>query len=77
MVQKLRFGLVLGRLAVCTEKNNWADCEQLLRVGFSCFQGQNNVAHNGPMFKNIVASALALHNTRTATGMDATLHTDF
>ena len=33
------------------KKRVWADYEQLLRVVFSCFQGQKK-------FKNIVASAL-------------------
>jgi hypothetical protein len=36
--QKMRFGLVLGWLALL--KTNWADYEQLLRAVFSCFQGQ-------------------------------------
>ena len=49
----LRFGLVLGRLAML--KKNWADYEQLLRVFFSCFQGQKKCQN---FFKNIVASAL-------------------
>ena len=35
-----------------TEKRVWADYEQILRVGFSCFQGQNF------FFKHIVESAL-------------------
>ena len=39
MEQELRFGLDLGRLAVL-KKRVWADYEQLLRVVFSCFQGQ-------------------------------------
>jgi hypothetical protein len=42
MEQELRFGLDLGRLAVL-KKRVWADYEQLLRVFFSCFQGQKNV----------------------------------
>ena len=37
MEQKMRFGLVLGR----TEKKLGADYEQLLRVFYSFFQGQN------------------------------------
>ena len=40
MKQELRFGLDLGRLAVLKRKRVWADYEQLLRVVFSCFQGQ-------------------------------------
>ena len=39
MENELRFGLDLGRLAVL-KKRVWADYEQLLRVVFSCFQGQ-------------------------------------
>ena len=39
MEQKMRFGLVLGRLAIL--KKMVADYEQLLRAIFSCFQGQN------------------------------------
>ena len=42
MEQELRFGLVLGRLAVL-KKRVWADYEQLLRVVFSCFQGQKKI----------------------------------
>jgi hypothetical protein len=38
MEQKLRFGLVLGWLAIL--KNNLADYEELLRAIFSCFHGQ-------------------------------------
>ena len=34
----LRFGLVLGQLAML--KKHWADYEQLLRVVFSCCQEQ-------------------------------------
>ena len=41
MEQKMRFGLVLGWLAIL-KKNVWADYEQLLRLVFSCFQGQKN-----------------------------------
>ena len=41
MEQKLRFGLNLGRLAVL-KKRVLANYEQLLRVVFSCFQGQKN-----------------------------------
>ena len=41
MEQKMRFGLVLGRLAILKKKLG-ADYEQLLRVFFSYFQGQNN-----------------------------------
>ena len=40
MEQKMRFGLVLGRLAIL--KKIGADYEQLLMVFFSCFQGQKN-----------------------------------
>ena len=39
MEQELRFGLDLGQLAVL-KKRVWADYEQLLRLIFSCFQGQ-------------------------------------
>ena len=39
MEQKMRFGLVLGRLAIL-KKHIWADYEQLLRAVFSCFHGQ-------------------------------------
>ena len=39
MEQELCFGLDLGRLAVL-KKRVWEDYEQLLRVVFSCFQGQ-------------------------------------
>ena len=38
-----RFGLVLGQLAKL--KKNWADYEQLLRVVFSCCQGQKKDLH--------------------------------
>ena len=41
MEQKMRFGLVLGSLAVLKKKLG-ADSEQLLRVFFSCFQGQKD-----------------------------------
>ena len=40
MEQNMRFGLILGRLAIRTEKKFWPDYEQLLRAVFSCFQGQ-------------------------------------
>jgi hypothetical protein len=40
MEQKMRFGQILGRLAVL--KKMGADYEQLSRVFFSCFQGQKN-----------------------------------
>ena len=39
MEQELRFGLDFGRLAVL-KKRALANYEQLLRVVFSCFQGQ-------------------------------------
>ena len=39
MEQNVRFGLILGRLAMLKIKN-WANYEQLLRAFFSCFQGQ-------------------------------------
>ena len=39
MEQKMRFGLVLGRLAILAKKIR-ANYEELLRVVFSCFQGQ-------------------------------------
>jgi hypothetical protein len=37
----MRFGLVLGQLAIL-QKTWGANYEQLLRVVFSCFQGQKN-----------------------------------
>ena len=42
MEQEFRFGLDLGRLAVL-KKKVWANYEQLLRVVFSCFQGQKTL----------------------------------
>ena len=39
--QNMRFGLVLGQLAIL-QKTWGANYEQLLRVVFSCFQGQKN-----------------------------------
>ena len=39
MEKKMRFGLVLGLLAILKEIF-WADYEQLLREVFSCFLGQ-------------------------------------
>ena len=42
MEQKMRFGLVLGQSALL-KKTLWADYEQLLRAGFSCFRGQKNI----------------------------------
>ena len=39
MEQKMRFELVLGRLAIL-KKKIWADYEQLLTAVFSCFHGQ-------------------------------------
>jgi hypothetical protein len=39
MEKKMRFGLVLDRLAVL-KKNFWANNEQFLRAVFSCFHGQ-------------------------------------
>ena len=39
MEQELRFGLDFSQLAVL-KKRVWAEYEQLLRVVFSCFQGQ-------------------------------------
>ena len=41
MEQKLRFGLVLGRLAIL--KKSRVDYEQLSRAFFSCFHGQKNL----------------------------------
>ena len=40
----MRFGLVLGWLAIL-KKKIWADYEQLLRAVFSCFQGKNHTLH--------------------------------
>ena len=37
MEQNMRFGLVLGQLAIL--KKNWVDYEQLLKAFFLCFQG--------------------------------------
>ena len=54
MEQKLRFGLVLGCLAVLI-KNIFADYEQLLRAFFSCFRGQSFFYF---IFENTIASAL-------------------
>ena len=43
MKQKMRFGLVLDRLAIL-KKGMWADYEQLLRLlFFSYFEGQKNI----------------------------------
>jgi hypothetical protein len=53
MEQKMRFGLVLGRLAILKKKLR-ANYEQLLRVVFSCFQGQKIILKK---FKNIVVSS--------------------
>jgi len=39
MGKKMRFGLVLGQLAILKKKFG-ADYEQLLRAVFSCFHGQ-------------------------------------
>ena len=39
MEQELIFGLDVGQSAVL-KKKVWADYEQILRVVFSCFQGQ-------------------------------------
>ena len=53
MEQKMRFGLVLDRFVILKKK--WgANYEQLLRVVFSCFQGQKK----NIFLLNIVASAL-------------------
>ena len=38
MERKMRFGLVLGWLAIL-KKTSWADYEQLFRAVFSCFHG--------------------------------------
>ena len=40
MEQSMRFGLILGRLAIL-KKKFWADYEQLLGRFFSCFHWQN------------------------------------
>ena len=40
-----RFGLDFGQLAIL-KKRVWADYEQLLRVFFSCFHGQNFFSKN-------------------------------
>ena len=57
MEQNMRFGLILGRLAILKKKDGGADCEQLLRAVFSCFQGQKNSYF---FFKNTLASALKI-----------------
>ena len=45
-----------------TEKKVWFNSEQLLRVTFSCFQGQKKMSF---LSKNIVESALKkLHKTK-------------
>ena len=49
--QNMRFALISGRLAIL--KKRWANYEQLLRLDFSCFNGQKIF-----FFLNIVASAL-------------------
>ena len=41
MEQNMRFGLILGQLAIL--KKNGADYEQLLRPFFHVFVGKNNV----------------------------------
>ena len=41
MEQKMRFGLVLGQLAI--QKKMGADYEQLLKVVFSCFQEEKKI----------------------------------
>ena len=53
MEQKLRFGLVLGRLAILKKKFG-PDYKQLLWSVFSCFQAQKDFL----FFKVIVASEL-------------------
>ena len=53
MEQKMRFGLILGWLAIL-KKRMGADYEQLLRVVFSSFQEQKNDF----FLKNILVSAL-------------------
>ena len=60
MEQKMRFGLVLGRLAILKKKMG-ADYEQLLRVFFSCFQGQNNVIS---LQKYCIAHTKKLHKLK-------------
>ena len=54
MEQKMRFGLVLGQLAILKKKFG-ADSEQLWRVVFHDFRGKHNFKEK---FKNIVVSAL-------------------
>ena len=43
MEQNMRFGLILGRLAMLKKKSWGADYEQLLMAISSCFQGQNKI----------------------------------
>ena len=50
MEQNLRFGLILGRLAIHTEKKMGTDYEQLLRLVISCFRGQKNDKKNFKTF---------------------------
>ena len=54
MGENMRFGLILGRLAILKIKF-WANSEQLLKAVFSCFQGQKIFMI---FLKNIVAVAL-------------------
>jgi hypothetical protein len=53
MEKKMRFGLVLDRLAVLKETNFWANYEQLMRAVFSCFHGQKYPSvHTEKLHKN-------------------------
>ena len=42
MEKNMRFGLILGQLAIL-EKKVWADYEQILRAFFSCFHTQKKL----------------------------------
>ena len=61
MGQELRFRMDLGGVAVLKKKRLWADYEQLLRVAFSCFQGQKNVTFSK---KQCSVSTKKLHNMK-------------
>ena len=41
--QKLRFGLVLGRMAMQNKNKIWEDYEQLLRAFFNVFRGKKKI----------------------------------
>jgi hypothetical protein len=51
--QKLRFGLVLGRMAMQNKNKIWEDYEQLLRAFFNVFRGKK---------KNYMFAARPMYN---------------